>query len=71
MIPGVVALRLLQLATIIQNRGMSLALSPIFQLSEVDGESLGSKAGFTQNSQKCTIASKGLSYVYMAQCNAM
>jgi len=48
MIPGAKALRLIQLATIIQKRGTSSALAQIFQLSELNGGSLGPKANFAQ-----------------------
>lgn len=71
MIPGVGALRLIQLATIIQNRGISSVFCPIFQLSELGGGSLGPKANFTQNSWERTTINTGLGSVYMAQCNAM
>jgi len=66
MIPGAGALRLILLATIIQNRGMSLALSPVFWLSELDGGGLGPKSNFTQKSLECTTINTGLGYVYVA-----
>lgn len=60
MIPGVEALR-----------GISLALSPIFQLSELGGGGLGPKSNFTQNSQERTTINTGLGRVYTALCDAM
>lgn len=71
MIPGAGALRLIQLATVTQNRGISSSFAQIFQLSELNGGSLGPKANFAQNSQEGTTLTTGLGYVYMARRNAM